>query len=291
VIQAATTAERAASARHYQAILLDLDGTLLDESGRVHPENARALRELEARGGRAMIATGRSTVSTIPIVEEIGLRTPAVTFNGAGLWCPVQRRMLEERVLSARTLGRALEYARERDLLCVVMTNDAKVACPPRDERERAALQGLVGLSVRPREALADVEFAMRVTLFSRDHESSERLCAEAQERLGQPAYLTHFPLNALPMHRASPLAVLDVHPPCRGKAEGVRALGELYGVDPRHVVALGDATNDLPMFAAAGLAVAMATGMPEAVERADRVLPHNEGDAIAELVRELFPA
>ncbi|MBL8235253.1 MAG: HAD-IIB family hydrolase, partial [Bryobacterales bacterium] len=82
----------------YRAILLDLDGTLLDEAGRVHPENARALRDLEARGGRVMIATGRSTASTIPIVDEIGLQTPAVTFNGAGLWCPVQRRMLEERV-------------------------------------------------------------------------------------------------------------------------------------------------------------------------------------------------
>lgn len=273
-----------------RAILLDLDGTLLDESGRVHPENARALRELEARGGRVMIATGRSTVSTIPIVEHIGLRTPAITFNGAGLWCPAQKRMLEERVLSGRTVARALEFAAERGLLTVLMTNDAKYASPPRDELERVSIEGLVGLRTVPRAELARVEFVVRVTLFSVGHASSLALHDEVAAAVDQPVYLTHFPLNALPTHRANPMAVLDLHPPCRGKGEGVRALRELYGIEPGSVVAVGDATNDLPMFAAAGLAVAMETGMREAIAAADRLLPHNEGTAIAGLVAELFP-
>lgn len=273
-----------------RAILFDLDGTLLDESSRVHPENARALRDLEARGVRVMIATGRSTVSTTGIVEEIGLKTPAITFNGAGLWCPVQKRMLEERVLSNRTVARTLDFAAEKDLLTVLMTNDAKYASPPRDELERASIQGLMGLRVVSREELEAVEFVVRVTLFSVDHASSLALHDEVVTRIAQPVYLTHFPLNALPMHRTSPMAVLDIHPPCRGKAEGVRVVRELYGIEPGAVVAVGDATNDIPMFEAAGLAVAMATGMPEAVAFADRVLPHNEGTAIAELVAELFP-
>jgi Cof subfamily protein (haloacid dehalogenase superfamily) len=291
VIHAQKPPNSGARVAPWSAILLDLDGTLLDESSRVHPENARALRELEARGGRVMIATGRSTVSTIPIVEEIGLATPAVTFNGAGLWCPVQKRMLEERVLSGRTVARALRFAAERDLMTVLMTNDAKYASPPRDATEEAAIRGLMGLRVVPREALLDVEFVVRVTLFSCDHESSLGLHDEVAARIAQPAYLTHFPLNHLPSHRASPMAVLDLHPPCRGKAEGVRALRDLYGIEPGAVVAVGDATNDIPMFEAAGLAVAMACGMPEAVAAADRVLPDNEGSAIAELVNELFPA
>jgi hydroxymethylpyrimidine pyrophosphatase-like HAD family hydrolase len=70
-----------------------------------------------------------------------------------------------------------------------------------------------------------------------------------------------------------------------------VRVLRELYGIDPGSVIAVGDASNDLPMFEAAGLAVAMGDGMPEAVAAADRVLSDNDGAAIAELVAELFPA
>lgn len=275
----------------YTALLTDLDGTLLDEGGRVHPANAQALRDLEARGVKVMIATGRSTVSTRPIVEEIGLRTPALTFNGAGVWCPVQKRMLEERVLGSRTLARALEFGAQRDLMTVLMTNDLKFATAPRDEVERAALSGLVGLRVVPREALSGVEFVIRVTYFSRDNANSAGFQAEFEREVTQPVYLTNFPLNNLPAHRASPMAVLDLHPPCRGKAEGLRVMRELYGIAPGQVVAIGDAWNDLPMMREAGLAVAMGDGVPEVVAAAQRVIPHNDGDGIARLVEELFPA
>ncbi len=290
MIQARTPLIRPTRVTPHAAILLDLDGTLLDESSRVHPENARALRELEARGVRVMLATGRSTASTTPILDELGLRTPAVTFNGAGLWCPVGKRMLEERVLSGRTVRRALDFAEERGLLTVLMTNDAKYACPPRDEEELASIQGLVGLRVVPRAELPDVEFVMRVTLFSANHASSLALHDEVADWVASPVYMTHFPLNALPAHRASVLTVMDLHPPCRGKAEGVRVLRETYGIDPGAVVAVGDASNDIPMFEAVGLAVAMADGMPEAIAAADRVLSDNDGTQIAELVAELFP-
>ena len=59
--------------------------------------------------------------------------------------------------------------------------------------------------------------------------------------------------------------------------------------MDAQRVVAVGDATNDVPMFEAAGLGVAMANGMPEARAAADRVIGDNNSDALAELLDELF--
>jgi hypothetical protein len=66
--------------------------------------------------------------------------------------------------------------------------------------------------------------------------------------------------------------------------------LRETYGIPPERVVAVGDATNDLPMFAEAGLSVAMANAMEEARRAADRVIGDNNSTAIAELLEELFP-
>ena len=107
----------------------------------------------------------------------------------------------------------------------------------------------------------------------------------------GLPLYLTSFPLDALASHRTSPLQVVDVHPPCRGKAEAVRVLWEHYGIPAQRVIAIGDATNDLPMFAAAGLSVSMENGMSEARAAAQRLIGHNNSPAIAELVEELLLA
>jgi 5-amino-6-(5-phospho-D-ribitylamino)uracil phosphatase len=276
------------STRSYDAILVDIDGTLLDEQGRIHPRTKSALAAAEAAGVRVMLSTGRSTISTRPVLAELGLVTPALVFNGAGLWCPRERRMLEEHVLSNRTLRRALRFGAERDLLTVLMTADAKLASPPRDALEEEALSGLHELVVVPREGLA-AEFVMRVTFYSQGHASSQALADEVAGVIDQPMYVTHFPLNALATHRGSRANCLDLHPPCRGKAEGVRILEERYGIPAERVVAVGDATNDIPMFEAAGLAVAMQGSMPEALAAADRVIGDNSSTSLAELVEELF--
>jgi hydroxymethylpyrimidine pyrophosphatase-like HAD family hydrolase len=196
--------------------------------------------------------------------------------------------MLEERVLSNRTLRRALALGREKDWLTVLMTSDRKLSLVPRDAAEEQALSTMHGLAFAPREGL-DAEFVVRVTFFSRDHGRSLEFGDEVERAIGEPVYVTHFPLSVLASHRASPFQVVDVHPPCRGKAEALRILEEVYGIPARRVVAVGDATNDLPMLEAAGLAVAMEDGMEEARAAAHRIIGGCDTTAIADLVEEIF--
>jgi len=280
--------QRSHEARSHDAIVLDLDGTLLSEAGAVHPRNRAALAAAADAGVRVMIATGRSSLSAHPILEELGLETPAVVFNGAGLYSHRDRRMLEERVLSNRTLARALALGRERDWLTVLMTSDRKLSLHPRDALEERALASMHGLAFAARDELR-AECVVRVTFFSRDHGRSAEFGEEVEDAIGEPVYVTHFPLSVLASHRESPLQVVDVHPPCRGKGEALRILEENYGIPAGRVVAVGDATNDLPMLEAAGLAVAMGDGMEEARAIAHRVIAGCDTTAIAELVEELF--
>lgn len=276
------------TSRAYDAILIDLDGTLLDDAGLIHPRTLQALRAAEAGGVRVMIATGRSTISTRPVVLELGLTTPALVFNGAGLWDPTSDRMLEERVLGPRTLERALEFGRSRELLTVLMASDRKYASTPRTPLEVDALRGLMGLEIVPRELLRG-DHIVRVTYYSETHADSLALREDVLSAVDAPIYITHFPLSWLPSHRGNLASCLDLHPPCLGKGEGVRILGDRFGIPPARIVAVGDATNDIPMFEAAGLAVAMQDSMPETLAAADRVIGPNDSTALAELVEELF--
>lgn len=274
--------------RPFDAVLVDLDGTLLDESSELSARKRDALRELEARGVVCMVATGRSLIATLPILEQLQLLSPALVFNGAGIYCPQEERFLEEQPLSDRTLERALRYSEERELLTVVMRSREKFSVEPRDEIEASGIQHLSGVNFVGRDALA-VEYAMRVTLFSREHEDSKQFHDEVESFLASPSYLTHFPLDHLPHHRSSPLLVVDVQPPCLGKAEAFRFLGERYGIDPARVIAFGDASNDIPMFERAGRSVAMEDGMHEAVACADVVIGDNDSEALAEYLEDVF--
>lgn len=277
-----------APAPAWRALVLDLDGTLIGPSGRPHPRTAEVLGRLIASDAHVMIATGRSEGGTKGVLADLGLETPAIVFNGAGLYCPVRGKLLEERTLSDRTIARTLDWCLEQDMPAVVMRAGAKFARHPKSDTEARALRGLEDLTLVD-EADLPRERLIRITAFSDAYEDSAALEAALVARLGQPIYATHFPLDALYEHRGSPYQVVDVQPPCRGKGEALRWLAEERGIPSAAVVAVGDATNDLPMFEAAGLAVAMRDAMPEALAAADRVIGGAETDAIAELCEELF--
>jgi len=272
----------------YDAVLVDLDGTLLDGQGRIRPRNFDALHSLAERGVHVMIATGRSTVATLPAIEGLDLETPMLVFNGAAIYCPKQGRLIEERILSNRVIERTLEYGRERDLLTVLQLAEKKFATIPRNRDEERALEFFHGLQQVERSELPD-EYVIRAIYYSAGHESSVALRDEVEAYIDAPTFLTHFPLNLLVTHRESPMQVVDVHPPTRGKAEGLRFLQETYGIPPERVVAIGDAGNDLEMLRAAGLGVAMGQAQEPIRAAADRVIGHHDTDAIAELVEDLF--
>ena len=275
--------------QHYRALVLDLDGTLITDAGTIHPRTLAALKTLDARGVRVMVATGRSDLGVLAVLDELGFDTPALVFNGAGLWCPRAKRLLEERLLSDRVVARCFAYVERSGLLPVLQCAGVKFSPPPRDALEAHALAGLEGLRQVPFAELPR-EYVIRATFFSGRHPDSAAPAREIEGAVAQPLYLTHFPLSSLATHRTSPLLVADVQPPSRGKGEALRVLQERYGIAPAEVVAVGDADNDLEMLAGAGLGVAMANAMPRALATARRVIGDNNGDSLARLVEELWP-
>lgn len=65
-------------------VALDIDGTTLHEDGSVSDAVIEQVRRLDAAGHQVMLATGRSTATTIPVLEQLGI-TPRflVCSNGA----------------------------------------------------------------------------------------------------------------------------------------------------------------------------------------------------------------
>ena len=274
--------------RRYRALVLDLDGTLVDDRGRIHPRTAESLRRAREAGVHVMVATGRSELGALPVLEELELDTPTLVYNGAGLYCPSTGRMLEERLLSDRTVARTLALSDERGYYPVVQVFRAKYTYPSGTEAERAAVAFMEGLELVPRPELP-VENVLRITLFDAAGNDSAAFEDDVRRGVDQPIYTTHFPLAALAEHRDSGLLVVDVQPPCRGKGEALRILEESFGIPPAEVVAVGDAGNDVPMLEAAGLGVSMERGILGALEAADRVIGDNNTDALGALVEELF--
>eukprot|EP00971_Amphidinium_carterae_P091647 1814425-Amphidinium_carterae.1 len=66
-----------------------MDGTTLNQEGRLTPRTAEVIRQVQRRGVHVVIATGRPTRSLQPYIEQLGIMPslPVICFNGAcALW-------------------------------------------------------------------------------------------------------------------------------------------------------------------------------------------------------------
>jgi Cof subfamily protein (haloacid dehalogenase superfamily) len=275
-------------ARAYDALVLDIDGTLLDEQSLIRPRTLHAIARAKKAGVVVMLATGRSHWGTREVIDTLELESPAVVINGAGVYDRREDRLIEHYALPEPMVANLLEYAERERLLTVVSAMDGQYARQP-EGLETHILSDLRSLKIVSAEELPRRDVT-RVTLFSLTHDSSQSLHDDTRRAAGDyPAYYTHFPLAALAHFRASTAQVVDAQPDCRGKAEAFRVLMSRYRIAPERVVAVGDANNDLPMLRVAGLAVAMGNATPEAKAAAHRVIGDNDSDALAELIEELF--
>ncbi|MDD9932090.1 MAG: Cof-type HAD-IIB family hydrolase [Myxococcales bacterium] len=274
--------------RDYDAIVLDVDGTLLNDDSALPPRTQEALQAAQGAGVVVMVATGRSDKTTAPVVREAGIEAPCVVYNGGGIYDAWQRRMLEQRHVPGRAVERLVAHARERGILPVVSRLEGHYAPTPRTSHQRRALSAYrvrMGLEALPTREIH------RITLITAGHSGVGALLVEVRQVLDTPAHLTYFSMKELPYLRDSPLHAVDVQPRCRGKAEAVRFLRERYGIPADRVVAVGDANNDIEMLEAAGLGVAMGNASEDALAAADRQIGDNNSDAVSQLIDELFLA
>lgn len=262
----------------YRAVLLDLDGTLLDRAGRISARTRAAVGAAVEAGFEVWIATGRSVCATRGFHRELGLRTPACCYNGAVLYCGETERWLAHLPLEDDLAGDLVSFCIERDLFFVVFHDDWKHALEPSRAEHRRFFELLEQTRVVERAAVP-VRGATKVSFAA----EPEDLAAFEGRFAGRARYEERFPVRAIPGFEGFTFVVCDVlSGRCRGKAEAVHFLERERGIAPGEVIAVGDQLNDLRMLRAAGLAVAMANAPEEVRGEADLVIGRHDEDGVA---------
>jgi hydroxymethylpyrimidine pyrophosphatase-like HAD family hydrolase len=68
----------------------------------------------------------------------------------------------------------------------------------------------------------------------------------------------------------------MEVRPSGDDKGTGLRVVCAHFGIEPNEALVFGDWLNDIPMFRAAGHAVAVANAIEAVHDAADEILPHS---------------
>ncbi len=256
-------------------IAIDLDGTLLDSTGKVSARTANALRAAHDAGIVLAPATARFYQAAIRPFAALGIDVAAIASAGADV------RAAGGAVVSQRALEP--EFAAFVAELCDRASWTATLATPERAYRRE---------NPPPAWAASAPEWLKPVTSLAAEQLASV-LAVLAEASTGSE----HWPeleawadrANVFPALAYNGDALLTITAAGVDKGAGLRALCRHLGISPGEAVAIGDSEVDIPMFEAAGASFAMADGTEAARAAATRLTATADDDGVARVIEEVL--
>lgn len=255
-----------------ELIALDIDGTIMNGFRTMTDRAAAAVRNAVAAGAHVVLATGRPVISTLPVLQQLGLTTGNVLCsNGA-----VRMDVASGEFLSVHRFDAAPMVRRLVELLPGVLF-----------ATERPGLENLVTGRFPLAEVAADLlvdhltlvaEPISRLTVYWPERTADELIARLLSER---------FAGAACTFDQGAPYLIAV----CDGVSKG-SALEDLrveLGVPAEATLAVGDGGNDVEMLRWAGLGVAMGHAPDEVKAAADEVTGSVHEDGLAQVLERWF--
>jgi Cof subfamily protein (haloacid dehalogenase superfamily) len=263
-----------------RVLLADVDGTLVTQEKVLTQEALAAARELRAAGITLALTSGRPPRGMAMLIEPLALTGPIAGFNG-GVFVNPDLSVIESHPLDLEVTREALALILKSGLDAWVYTEDEwliRNKDAPHVTREAWTVK--FEARVVPEFTHEDLSHAVKIVGVSDDHDLVAKTETATQKALGDRASAA----------RSQPY-YLDVTNPQANKGEVVRWLARTMGIDPKEIATIGDMPNDVLMFKAGGLSIAMGNASKEVQAQADAVTDTNETEGFAKAVRRFILA
>jgi len=206
-------------------LIFDLDGTLASLGEPCLPENVALLHQLEEAGAHVVLSSGKPTYYLCGFVRQLGLKNVILIGENGGVL-------------------------------------QVGVALPP-PVYQKAEIPALTRQALKELRGMMEAAFPDRIW-----YQPNETALTPF------PAFQEDFaPIRALLEETITPEMCLRVyeHPDCfdvvysaLSKGDGIRLLSQVTQIPPEEMIAVGDWTNDYPMFRAVGYSVGICLPDPE---------------------------
>ncbi|MBF2349638.1 HAD family phosphatase [Listeria marthii] len=276
-----------------QAIILDIDGTLLNDDKKISTETKKALITAQQNGVKLILASGRPTTGMHLYAEQLEMEKYhglLVSYNGAKV---VDCQTKEE------LFNQALTVAEGKAVLEHMKNFEVKVMI---DKEDYMYVNDVFDCYVPYKgEEINIIQYESRGGNFKLcekddlaaflDYRISKILTA------GDPAYMQENYQAMMAPFKDSLNCVFTADFYFEFTAQGIdkaKALDTVLtpmGISPENIIAFGDGHNDITMVEYAGTGIAMSNAAPELKAAASSITLSNNEDGIAHVLNSLIPS
>lgn len=261
-----------------QAVISDLDDTLLTEDHKMTLRTQQTLQRLLRQNIKVILASGRSAASMRATVKQVGTPYPYIAYNGAQILEAETGEILMADEIPLALAKEVLAWMESRDVYVQYYHGDSWY-CKEHNEitADYAKSTGVQGTAVGK---LSDYITTDTPKLLGVDTpERIQALIAEAKEAFDGLLNIT-----------TSKPYFIEIMSPTASKGNAVRRLAERIGLSPETTICAGDSLNDLSMLKWSFFPVTVANGRDENKRIAWRIAGDGHQDGLAILLDEIIP-
>ena len=216
-----------------KTVFLDLDGTVLHDDVKVSKRLKEVMNTLKEKIN-FFVSTGRSFYSAYPIIEELGLKDEAITYNGARIVDIKTKSVLSERALSTEKVKKIIKISRETGIHLNLYNSDKWYV--ENEDEESVLYSSETGIKWYLANFNDFLEKKSTKALFIADRKKLEELKKILEKELTGVDYV---------FSRDFFLEILD-----KGvnKGSAVENILKTYNVSKENAMAFGDQWNDFEM-------------------------------------------
>lgn len=256
-------------------ICLDLDGTLLNNQGKVSERNRKCLVDCLDQGFKVYLVTGRPYCFAKYIAESVDWRIGVIACAGA---CYEWNGQLTVHEIASEALAKIIgclerstahAFFKGRSYFYTHEAYDRRFLYDHMNDRfpEKLKVRSFTELPYSElKRAAAHIH---KILVYDTDSDKLHQL--EAQ--------MCRIP--SLNVSRYNEIS-FDVTAEGTDKGTAIREIRQRLYLEKSQVLAIGDAMNDLPMFREAGRRIAMGNAKPRIKEMCHEVTRSNEEDGVA---------
>lgn len=278
-----------------KAVLVDMDGTLLNSEGRITEKTVKAIKEFQNKGGIFAINSGRGYQTASKLVKGAGIECDYIALSGAAIYdtdgnCLMFDCMTREEVSIVRNIEKKydlyMNYLTEEGAFCEGSRENAEkhylmearilAEDAGREFCEETALdkyQGILNYVKYDHDVEKMIESGtpiFKMAIMAKDMETLLEAKEEFwnyQELCVASTFRTNIEVNADRVDKG--LTGLEY--------------ARMKGIKPEEVMVIGDSENDLPMLVQPfGMAVAMGNGSSDIKEVCTHETLSNDEDGVA---------
>ena len=276
----------------YKMVIIDLDGTLLNDQKEISNEDAYIInRSYREKGTICVIATGRSYICAKYLADIVGegLSQYVIASTGSEILDIKNNIYLNKQCISNKNTIKILECVQKYNFRCNVDISSKVISNSRLVNQE---ILDKIGQKYEIKENLLEYFTTNSIDSISFTIIGDEENLLKLKKELTAIENIEITELcKATDMKKSGKEIVtyIDIMSKGATKKNAIKILANYLNIKKEEIIVIGDGGNDIPMFEVAGLKVAMSNSLEIVKEKADYITRSNNESGVAKAIKKFI--